>query len=195
MSNATELLNGLTDEQVSAYTADPASEPHIVVNSDKTIAVPAVLQQINVQHEHNVETVTFDCPRFWDGHDLSKMTIYIGYTLSNGYDDLYPADNVVVDEEDESIMHFSWTISRNVTQVAGAVTIQVCIKETDEAGNEIRHWNSKKNSQMTIAAGKECTEKIVDEHPDIITQLLSRVDALEQAVAGVDVLIGTGVIE
>ena len=180
MSNATELLNGLTDEQVAAYSANPANEPHIVVNSDKTIVVPAVLQQINVQHEHNVETVTFDCPRYWDGIDLSLMAISIGYTLSNGYEDLYPADNVVVDEEDENIIHFSWTISRNVTQVAGAVTIQICIKETDENGNEIRHWNSKKNSQMTIAAGKECTEKIVDDHPDVIAQLMSRVSKLEE---------------
>lgn len=180
MSNATELLNGLTDDQVAAYTADPSTEPHIVVNSDKTIAVPAVLQQINVQYEHNVETVTFDCPRFWDGHDLSEMAIYIGYTLSNGYDDLYPADNVVVDEEDENIMHFSWTISRNVTQVAGAVTIHICIKETDEAGNELRHWNSKKNNQITVSAGMECAEKVSDEHPDIITQLMSRMAALEE---------------
>lgn len=183
MSNATELLNGLTDEQVAAYSANPDTEPHIVINGDRTITVPATLRKIAVQHDHNVETVTFDCPRYWDGFDMSDWQVYINYILSNGYSDSYPADNVVVDDTDESIMHFSWTISRNVTQVAGNITILICIKgfdPEDELGEyDELHWNSEKNSELTVSAGMECTEQTVDKHPDIINGLLSRMDDAE----------------
>lgn len=179
MSNATELLNGLTDDQVAAYSVNPDTEEHIVIGSNRIITVPAALKKIAVEHDHNVETVTFDCPRYWDGHDMSEWQVYINYILSNGYEDSYPADNVVVDDTDENIMHFSWTISRNVTQVKGAITILVCIKETDEEGNEIRHWNSERNSELTVSAGMECAEKVADEHPDIINDLLTRMSDLE----------------
>ena len=180
MSNATELLNGLTDDQVAAYSVNPDTEEHIVIGSNRIITIPAALKKIAVEHDHNVETVTFDCPRYWDGHDMSKWQVYINYILSNGYEDSYPTDNVVADDTDENVMHFSWTISRNVTQVKGAITILVCIKETDEEGNEIRHWNSERNSELTVSAGMECAEKVADEHPDIITQLMSRMAALEE---------------
>jgi hypothetical protein len=179
MSNATELLNGLTDDQVAAYSVNPDTEEHIVIGSNRIITVPAALKKIAVEHDHNVETVTFDCPRYWDGHDMSKWQVYINYILSNGYSDSYPADNVEVDATDETVMHFSWTISRNVTQVKGAITILVCIKETDEEGNEIRHWNSERNSELTVSAGMECAEKVADEHPDIVNQLLSRMNDAE----------------
>lgn len=180
MSNATELLNGLTEDQVAAYSVNPDTEEHIVIGSNRIITVPAALKKIAVEHDHNVETVTFDCPRYWDGHDMSEWQVYINYILSNGYEDSYPADNVVADDTDETIMHFSWTISRNVTQVKGAITILVCIKETDEEGNEIRHWNSERNSELTVSAGMECTEKVVEENPDIVNQLLSRISKLEE---------------
>ena len=47
------------------------SEPHIVIDSHRAITVPEQLKRIAVQFDHNFETVTFDCPRYWDGHDLS----------------------------------------------------------------------------------------------------------------------------
>ena len=40
------------------------AEPHIVIDDDRYIAVPKKLRRLAVQHDHNVETVTFDCPRY-----------------------------------------------------------------------------------------------------------------------------------
>ena len=55
------------------------SEEHIIIGRDRYITVPEGLKRIAVQYDHNVETVTFDCPRYWDEHDLSTMNIYINY--------------------------------------------------------------------------------------------------------------------
>ena len=65
MSRADELLDTLSEDDVSVFTV----KPHIVINSDRTITVPNSLKRIAVQYDHNIETITFDCPRYWDELD------------------------------------------------------------------------------------------------------------------------------
>ena len=173
MSQADELINGLSDEEFALYTANPTEEQHIIVDENRIITVPSELKKIAVQYDHNIETVTFDCIRYWDGHDMSTMKVYINYTRSDKYTGCYLADNVRVDEANDSIMHFDWTISRNVTESVGPLTILVCIKMVDADGNEVNHWNSERNTDMIISQGMECGDIIVNKYPDVITYLLN----------------------
>ena len=166
MSQAEDLLNSLSENDISTKT-----EPHIVVGSNRVITVPSELKRIAVQYDHNIETVTFDCPRYWDDHDMSTMKVYINYTRADNEPGCYIADDVAVDETDTSIMHFSWTISRHVTEAVGPLTILVCIKMVDADGNEVNHWNSERNTDMTISQGMECGDIIVNKYPDVITYL------------------------
>ena len=168
MSQAEDLLNSLSENDISTKT-----EPHIVVGSNRVITVPSELKRIAVQYDHNIETVTFDCPRYWDDHDMSTMKVYINYTRADNEPGCYIADDVAVDETDTSIMHFSWTISRHVTEAVGPLTILICIKMVDNDGNEVNHWNSERNSEMTISKGMECGDIIAEKYPDIISQILT----------------------
>lgn len=179
MSLTDELLSQLTPDEIAAYTADYESEEHIVVDSDRHITVPESLQRIAVQFDHNIETVTFDCPRFWDGRDMSKMKVYINYMRKDRARGMYHVGDVTIDEEDSNIMHFNWTISNNVTLVEGDINFLVCIKKTDEAGMEVNHWNSELNNQMYVSEGLECAESIISQYPDIITDLLTRMQYVE----------------
>lgn len=85
MGRAEDLLNGLqntdTNNEISLLIAgeNTDTEPHFVINDNRVISVPSELRTIAVQYDHNIETVTFDCPRYWDGHDMSKMVVYINY--------------------------------------------------------------------------------------------------------------------
>lgn len=169
MATAEELLRSM------ALQPDP--EGHIVVGGDRFITVPDNLKRLGVQYDHNMETVTFDCPRYWDKRDMSQMAVYICYMLANGYADRYPADNVRADGD---IMHFDWTISGNVTQVAGAVSFLVCVMKTDSEGNEERHWNSELCSECYISQGMETKEHPALKYPDEVTQLLLRMATVEQ---------------
>ena len=168
MSQAEDLLNSLSENDISTKT-----EPHIVVGSNRVITVPSELKRIAVQYDHNIETVTFDCPRYWDDHDMSTMNVYINYTRADNEPGCYIADDVAVDETDTSIMHFSWTISRHVTEAVGPLTILICIKMVDKDGNEVNHWNSERNSEMTISKGMEYGDIIAEKYPDIISQILT----------------------
>lgn len=169
MSNAEDLLNSLGDSGIALYTVDPDTEPHIVIDSDRYITVPDELKRIAVQYDHDVETVTFDCPRYWDGLDMSEMKIYINYLRSDKEVGAFIATNVVVDTVDPTIMHFDWTISRNVTEAYGQIVFLVCIKKADGNGNEKNHWNSELCKSCTVSEGLELDEEVINEiYPDII---------------------------
>lgn len=206
MSEANDLLNNLTEEEMAEYSGgkvmvgvednvlymtsasyDPTEEPHIVVGTDRYVIVPDELKRIAVQFDHDIETVTFDCPRFWDGHDMSQMYIYINY--KNGTNKgSYLAQNIMIESD---IMHFDWTISRNVTQYKGPITFLVCVKRTDEeTGEEVNHWNSELNSEMYVSEGMECTEEYWSNYPDLLNQLLARQDYVDSIGATTEEAVG-----
>lgn len=183
MSKAEDLLNSLSDEEIMLYSTAVGEEGHIIIGSDRTVTVPDELKKIAVQYDHNVETVTFDCPRYSDGVDMSEMAIYVNYMRPDGYKDAYPCNNIVVDETDPETMHFDWTITRNVTLVSGNLRFLVCVKKTDIEGNDVNHWNSDLCSDVRVGEGLECEEQIEQENPDAITAILTRVDKLSEEKA------------
>lgn len=170
MSKADELLNSLSEDDISLQLANPETEPHIVIGEDRVISVPEELRRIAVQYDHDVETVTFDCPRYWDGLDMSELSIYINYMRKDRYVACYKATDIVVDDTDPNIMHFNWTVSRNVSEVKGELKFLVCIKKDDSEGYEVNHWNSELNAEMYISEGLEVDPSILDPYPDIISQ-------------------------
>ena len=180
MSKADELLNSLSDEDISLQLVNPETEPHIVVGDDRFISVPSELQRIAVQYDHDVETVTFDCPRYWDDLDMSDLSIYINYMRKDRVVGVYKATDISVDTANDRIMHFNWKISRNVTEVVGQLKFLICIKKGDADGNEVNHWNSELNTEMYISEGLEAGEGFFDSYPaDIITQWENEVQAVK----------------
>lgn len=174
MSQAKDLLNALSADETTTDNVIP--EARIVIGDDRVIRVPNSLKRIAVQYDHNIETVTFECPRYWDGYDMSTMAIYINYMRSDGYPDSYPVAGVSVDESDR--MYFDWTISRNVSEVAGTLSILVCVKNVDDEGIELNHWNSELNSELYVSKGMESdVHKAENTYPDIIAQILMDVSA------------------
>lgn len=182
MSRADDLLNDLTEKEIVVRTADEAVEPNIVIGEDRFITVPDELKKIAVQYDHRIETVTFDCPRYWDGADMSKMTIYVNYTREDGLEGLYIAKNVVVDEENPNIMHFDWTLTRNATGIDGKLIFLISIRRVDKEGNEIQYWNSERNDEMHVSLGLNNGESIQDKYPDIFAQMLETFDSDRETI-------------
>ena len=180
MSKADELLNSLSEDDISLQLANPETEPHIIIGEDRIISVPKELQRIAVQYDHDVETVTFDCPRYWDDLDMSQLNIYINYMRKDRYIGCYKATDIAVDGANSNIMHFNWKISRNVSEVVGELKFLVCIKKSDAEGYEVNHWNSELNTEMHISQGLEAEESIFDVYPDIISQWEDEVNAVKQ---------------
>lgn len=171
MSKADELLaNGANNSGISLQLANATNEPHISIDNDRVVSVPKELRRIAVQFDHNVETVTFDCPRYWDGLDMSELSVYINYMRKDREVGSYKATDVTVDNINSNIMHFNWTISRNVSLIKGELKFLVCIRKSDANGDEENHWNSELNSEMYISEGLEADETMFEPYPDIISQ-------------------------
>lgn len=187
MSLADEMLNNISDSDMQSRTAEPESEGHIVVDNNRNVMVPNELKEIAVQFDHNIETVTFDCPRYWDGNDMSVMRIYINYKRPDNILGCYLVDNVTVDETDHTIMHFNWKIEKHVTMVSGNLTFLVCIKKADNEGNEVQHWNSKLNTEIFILEGLECDEEIFEAYPSVFDKLV--LDAVNQSHADAEQMV------
>ena len=189
MSQIDDLITQMmSEEDIEAYLADTDSEPHIVVNSDRSITVPQQLKDIAVQYDHNIETVTFDCPRYWDGKDMSTMVIFVLYERSDKFVGKVAVTNVRVSDTDDSIMHFDWTIRREATQCAGNLNIQICVGETDDIGRTIVHWNSKVCSDLVVSKSlMHVGEDIEQEYPDVLTELYERVGDIEEEIQNIEV--------
>lgn len=158
-------------------------ENHLFINPDRSINIPNELKTIGVQFDHNIETVTFDCPRYWDNNDLSTMKIYINYMRPDGKIGSFIATNVVSrnseNEDYQDIINFDWTISRDVTEVVGNISFLVCAKKVDSNGRETHCWNSMLNKELKISDGLECIKTTLSTNTDIITQILVRMDSVE----------------
>lgn len=145
MSTANELFT----------TASGVDEAHIVINSDRSVSVPDELKNIAVQYDHNIETVTFDCPRYWDGNDLSAMTIKINYVKTDGSNGTYICGKPTIDSNNENLIHFDWLISNDVTASSGSVKFIVCVQKL-EAGEPVQVWHSQINNQTSVLPGLAC---------------------------------------
>ena len=172
MSTANELLNSLS--------FIGGEEEHVLVGGDRVVSVPPSLRKIAVEHDHNVATVVFDCPRYWDEGrvDLANMKVYVNFVRADGVFGSYLTE-VEIDEENPSIVHFSWLLSRHATGAKGGISFLVCAKQVNEDGDELRHWNSELNSDMSVSAGMEVDEVVVAKYPDILTHILARLDYVE----------------
>lgn len=176
MGKAEELLDSLDLNDANLYPISPEDEPHIVIGSNRVITVPNALKRIAVQYDHNVESVTFDCPRYTDGIDMSKMKVFVNYIRPDGGVGAYIADDVTVNSENEELMHFTWTIDGHVTEAAGNLTILVCIKKSATDGNLSNLWNTELCSELYVSSGMKTADTVINMYPDVVTQMLLKMD-------------------
>lgn len=172
MSQIENLLNSVSEE---ISTVD-----HVVIGKDRFMVIPDHIKKIGVSPDHGVNTVKFVGPRYSEnGTDLSTMSIWVNYMRADGYMDAGRCENIKVDTEDDTLLHYEWKITRNITEVHGNLTALVCAKSVDAEGNEENHWNSELNHDFYISEGMEVQETVITQYPDIVEYLLLRMTAVE----------------
>ena len=139
-----------------------STRPHMVVNSDRTVTVPDILKKLAIQFDHNMESITFDCPRFWDDYDLSELDIYINYETPDGKPGSHKCTDIAVDENNEAIIHFVWTIMVPVTPLPGGITFEVCAQKVNADYSLERRWHTEPCEDCYIVAGMQCMNEDTD---------------------------------
>jgi hypothetical protein len=153
MSKAEQLLKSLQFEDSYLEAKGQREEGHIVIDESRQITIPKELQTIAVTGDKNIESVTFDCVRYWDIHDLSTFKIFINYILPNGEEKTFVPNETRTNPDDESVFHFDWKITPDMTQMSGNIVFSIVAEKRDENGDITHRWGSLRSSGAKVEAG------------------------------------------
>ena len=157
-----------TEEALAAAVVEPVNDIFEIDPETRVITVPASEKLFGVANDGNSERKHFRCPKIvGDNIDLSTMHLYVNYQNANGERSAYLVEDV---QTDGNYITFSWLISPNVTAYKGQIKYIVCAKNGATA-----EWNTTL-AEGTVLEGLEATEEIVEKNPDIIEQILARLD-------------------
>lgn len=111
-------------KNVSLLTQEPNNEPPITI-SNRKFFIPSELKNIAVQNDENSEAVKIILPRYFDGHDLSKYTIYLKSVSQGGRSDfVFLAEDRIVQEKE---IQLNWTLKPPQTSYSGTLQIQLFV--------------------------------------------------------------------
>ena len=173
-------------EQLDDGLITPVNDVFMINPETRIIEVPETEKLFGVNFDKDVEKKYFKCPKIVGNNiDLSKHKIYVVYqkadenvTTLMGEVGKYWCEDVKVDETGDYI-EFSWLLSGNVLEEQGFIAFKVVAVYTDTETGELKtRWNTVPSVglvRFTLSDGEEITEQ----YADVISQLLSRMDAVE----------------
>lgn len=151
--------------------ADPSRESPITI-AERSVIIPAELQNIAVQNDQNSEEVSIVLPRYFDGFDLSRHDIYLRTLNEGGRDDILftSANKTIVSNE----IHLRWMLKPPQTSYSGKLTIQLMIKGQDF------QWSS--NSAVINIIKLIDGEPVVPVTPSVYETWMEEISALSADV-------------
>lgn len=160
----------------------------------RAIKIPDIVTVLGVQSDDDVFRLWFSVPRMFGEYDLSTFSIRINYLNANNEGDIYAVTDAEVDNDN---LVFSWLIGRNACTYQGTVKFIVCFRIADTSGNITQEFNTA-ISTLPVLQGIEASSQIIDQYPDIIEQILQRLDtdetSIESGVKSVNGKVGTVIL-
>lgn len=166
------------EEALEASVQSNAEDNEVIVidNDLRKITIPASITLLGVESDENVRTLHFQMPKTYKGLDLSEFAIRINYMNANNVGDTYAVDDSEISGEN---IVFTWTVGRVACMYKGNTKFIVCLKKKDVSGNVLKEFNTSLAS-LSVLEGLETTEAVVAENPDIIEQILARLDSVTE---------------
>lgn len=166
------------EEALEASVQSNAEDNEVIVidNDLRKITIPASITLLGVESDENVSALHFQMPKTYKGLDLSEFAIRINYMNANNVGDVYAVDDNEVSGDN---ITFTWTVGRVACMYKGNTKFIVCLKKKDTSGNVLKEFNTSLAS-LPVLEGLETTEAVVAENPDIIEQILTKIEKLTQ---------------
>ena len=183
MTTADELLRVVT--QAKSKTSEVINDELIIDGETRTITVPDTERLFGVEGDVNVVRKHFRCPKIvGDNIDLSAHNVYIAYVFTDNQNSsffptvgigVYKCEDVTVEGND---ITFSWKLSGNVFERPGFIAFKMYAKKSDDDYETVFNTTPAFGIvKMTIPDGNK---EIAEEYPDIINQLLTKMESVEQ---------------
>lgn len=156
------------EEALEASAVELVNDTFLVNPESRVITVPESEKIFGVYNDGNTERKHFRCQKIvGDNIDLSAMHLYINYQNANGQKYQYLVEDV---QTDGDYITFSWLIGPDVVAYKGQVKFILCAKK-----DTALEWNTT-IAEGVVLEGLEATDEVVDRNPDIIEQILTRLD-------------------
>lgn len=167
----------LEEALAASEVNDTGADEVITIDNDlRKITIPASITLLGVVSDENVQTLHFQMPKTYKGLDLSEFAIRINYMNANNVGDTYAVDDSEISGEN---IVFTWTVGRVACMYKGNTKFIVCLKKKDASGNVLKEFNTSLAS-LSVLEGLETTEAVVAENPDVIEQILTKIEKLTQ---------------
>lgn len=174
----------------SAAMAETAAEPEEVCTIDvttRTITIPDSLKIAGVMADNKTKRIYFKVPKQAQIADLSKLDVHINYLNAEMQGDRHDCTDKAISGE---YMTFSWLISDFATMYKGNIKFIVCM---DNAETE-EHWNTTV-ATLSVLEGLETGATIAEQNPDVLEDMLQRIEALEKGGGGSGITDATATID
>lgn len=170
------------------------TDPHYKIDGiTRTIVNVDETKRMLVQGDHKSERLTFEIPRYVDGHDFAECNVveihYINEdTLQkNKSSSFYVVEDLHVkgeSEEDKNIVVLSWLVEGDATVYAGTLNFSIHFKCVANYKTEYS-WNTTTFEGITIKPAICNSNNVKNQYPDVIAQLFVKVNVLERKVGNV----------
>lgn len=158
-------------------------DAYLIVDPDsRNITIPEVESAFGVYGDNNAERKYFKAPRIvGNGIDLTECYLYVNYISASTkigqiLCDVGDAPNGTA-TEDEIV--FSWPITRNVLDKNVSGEIFFAVQAKTKTGDTVFTTRKAKGNCYESIEG---TEAVAEEYADIILQLISRMDKVEENI-------------
>ena len=128
-----------------------------------------------VKGDHKSEVITFQLPRFIDGHDMllcNKIRVHyinIETSTNNKSADLYEVTDLKLCEECEDVLTFTWTIEAPATKYYGSLAFLIKFECTD--GDSILYqWNTARYVGVNVLDGMDNSEEFVEKYSNVLEE-------------------------
>lgn len=158
-------------------------DAYLIVDPDsRNITIPEIESAFGVYGDNNAERKYFKSPRIvGNGIDLTECYLYVNYISASTkigqiLCDVGDAPNGTA-TEDEIV--FSWPITRNVLDKNISGEIFFAVQAKTKTGDTVFTTRKAKGNCYESIEG---TETVAEEYADIILQLISRMDKVEENI-------------
>lgn len=147
---------------------------HFIIDGNTRLVKNSTEAKVTlVQYDHNSERITFELPRYIDGHDMSLCTNaqvhYINIERKTNRESVgvYECDDLQIAPNDENVVICSWLISKNATRFIGSLFF--VIRFICSEGREITYsWNTARHTGLSVTDGIYNGEEIDEQYADIL---------------------------
>lgn len=152
-----------------------------------------------MQYDHNSEIFSFAIPRYVEDHDMTiSDAVQIHYINSSDTEKqpgLYMVTDMRInDSGEEEMVVFSWIISQQAIALKGSLQFQIkfICYDSEGSGTPSYIWSTKVFSAINVLPGLNNAEVVVTEYPDILSQLSSELNRINDKINKLSVGGGSG---